>query len=150
MLYGYHTLPNAVAAPALKPVLSLRTTVAQLRTVPPGQTISYHGTFRTRTTSRIAILPIGYADGISRHLSNRGCVLVRGRRAPIVGLICMDMMMVDVSAITDVAVGDEVVLIGRQGSDQITAHEVAQWASTIPYEVLCAIGPRIPRQYLSD
>lgn len=150
MLYGYHTLPNAVAAPALKPVLSLQTTVAQLRTVSPGQTISYHGTFQARTTSKIAILPIGYADGVSRHLSNRGYVLVRGRRAPIVGLICMDMMMVDVTAVTEVTVGDEVVLIGRQGSEQITAHEVAQWAGTIPYEVLCAIGPRIPRQYRSD
>lgn len=149
MLYGYHTLPTVVAAPVFKPVLSLRTTVAQLRTVPPGQTISYHGTFRTRTTSKIAILPIGYADGISRHLSNRGYVLVRGCRVPIVGLICMDMMMVDVTAIPNVAVGDEVVLIGQQGSEQITAYEVGQWAGTIPYEVLCSVGPRIPRQYLS-
>ncbi|MCS6897810.1 MAG: alanine racemase [Nitrospira sp.] len=149
MLYGYHTLPTSVAAPDLKPVLSLRTTVAQLRTVAAGQKISYNGTFTARKTSRIAVLPIGYADGINRRLSNRGFVLIRGYRVPIVGLVCMDMMMVDVTNVSGVTVGDEAVLIGRQGNEQITAYDVAQWAETIPYEILCTIGPRIPRRYLA-
>lgn len=149
MLYGYHTLPGAVAAPDLRPVLSLRTSIAQLRTVQPGHKVSYNGTFTARQTTRIAVLPIGYADGMSRHLSNRGCVLIRGRRAPIAGLVCMDMIMVDVTMIPGVSVGDDVVIIGRQGDERITADDIARWTGTIAYEVLCTIGPRIPRQYLS-
>jgi alanine racemase len=149
MLYGYHTLPNSVAAPDLKPVLSLRTSVAQIRTVQAGRKVSYNGTFTARQATRIAVLPIGYADGMSRHLSNRGCVLIRGRRAPIAGLVCMDMIMVDVTTIPGVSVGDDVVIIGRQGDEQITADDIARWTGTIAYEVLCTIGPRIPRQYLS-
>lgn len=150
MLYGYHTLPSAVAVPALKPVLSLRTCIAQLRAVQPGGTVSYNGTFIAKRLTRIAVLPIGYADGLSRRLSNRGHVLIRGQRAPIAGLVCMDMVMVDVTQISGAAVGDEAVLIGRQGEDQITANDIAEWTGTIPYEVLCSIGPRIPRQYYSS
>ena len=150
MLYGYHTLPGSVPVPDLKPVLSLRTCIAQLRTVQPGQRVSYNGTFTATRASRIAVLPIGYADGLSRHLSNRGRVLVRGQRAPIAGLVCMDMVMVDVTDVPGASLGDEVVLIGRQGAEQITAHEIAQWTGTISYEVLCCIGPRIPRRYHSS
>ncbi|RPH78144.1 MAG: alanine racemase, partial [Nitrospiraceae bacterium] len=94
MLYGYHTLPDTVPAPDLRPVLSLRTTVAQLRTIPQGGTVSYNGTFVATRPTRIAVLPIGYADGYSRRLSHRGSVLIQGSRAPIVGLVCMDMIMV--------------------------------------------------------
>lgn len=147
MLYGYHTLPTSVIVPDLRPVLALRTCVAQTRTVQPGGTISYNGTFTARRPTRIAILPIGYADGFSRSLSNQGQVLVHGQRAPIVGLVCMDMVMIDVTAIPDVIVGDEVVLIGCQGHERITAAEMATWMGTIPYEVLCSIGPRVPRLY---
>jgi alanine racemase len=150
MLYGYHTLPSSVAAPDLKPVLQLRTTVAQIRTIQPGDTVSYNGTFTARRPTRIAILPIGYADGFSRRLSNRGQVLVHGRRAGIVGLVCMDMVMIDVTDVPGVIVGDEVVLIGRQGQEEITATEMANWTGTIPYEVLCSIGPRVPRLYSSS
>lgn len=150
MLYGYHTLPSTIEAPDLRPVLSLKTCIAQLRTIAPGATVSYNRTFTAKQPTRVAVLPIGYADGVSRSLSNRGVVLIRGQRAGIVGLVCMDMMMVDVTAIQGSTVGDEVVLIGRQGQDQITAQEVAQLTGTIPYEVLCAIGPRIPRQYHSS
>ncbi len=146
-LYGYHTLPSTVAAPSLKPVLSLRSMIAQIKIVEPGGTISYNGTFVAARRSRIAVLPLGYADGYSRRLSNRGMVLVQGRRAPIVGLVCMDMVMIDVTDAPSAKVGDEVVLIGRQGSDAIWADEVAGWMDTIPYEVLCAIGPRVPRVY---
>ncbi len=149
MLYGYHTLPDSVPAPNLKPVLSLRTTIAQLRRIQPGRRVSYGGTFTATRATTIAVLPIGYADGVSRRLSNRGSVLIHGQRAPIAGIVCMDMIMVDVTGITGVAAGDEAVLIGRQGDEQITAADIAKWTETIPYEVLCAIGPRVPRQYLS-
>lgn len=150
MLYGYHTLPGSLTAPDLKPVLTLRTCIAQLRTVQPGHRVSYNGTFTAARLSRIAVLPIGYADGLNRRLSNRGRVLVRGCRAPIVGLVCMDMVMVDVTDVPGADVGDEVVLIGRQGEEQITAQDIAEWTGTISYEVLCSIGPRIPRRYHSS
>jgi alanine racemase len=149
MLYGYHTLPSTVETPDLRPVLSLKTRVAQLRTIQPGETVSYNRTFTARRPTRIAVLPIGYANGLSRRLSNRGAVLIRGQRAPIAGLVCMDMVMVDVTEIPGTAVGDETILIGRQGNDEITASEIAKWTDTIPYEVLCAINPKIPRLYLS-
>lgn len=147
MLYGYHTLPPSISAPDFRPVLSLRTSIAQLRTVQAGRSVSYNGTFTAKRSTRIAVLPIGYADGFSRRLSNRGMVLVQGRRVPIVGLVCMDMVMADVTDIAEVRVGDEVVLIGQQGQDRITADDIAEWTGTISYEVLCSIGPRIPRLY---
>jgi alanine racemase len=147
MLYGYHTLPAIVPAPDLKPVLSLQTTVAQLRTIPQGGTVSYNGTFVATRPTRIAVLPIGYADGYSRQLSHRGSVLIQGRRAPIIGLVCMDMVMVDVSDLAPIQVGETVTLIGQQGEESIWADEVADWIGTIPYEVLCGIGSRVPRLY---
>jgi len=147
MLYGYHTLPPNIASPALQPVLSLRTTVMQVRTVKPGDSISYNRTFVATRPTRIAVLPIGYADGYSRKLSNNGFVLLQSRRAPIAGSVCMDMTMVDVTDLGPVKVGDEAVLIGAQGQEAIGADEVARWAGTISYEILCAIGPRVPRLY---
>ena len=147
MLYGYHTLPASVPAPDLKPVLSLRTHVAQIRTVPVGGSVSYNATFIAKRPTRVGILPIGYADGFNRRLSNRGEVLVQGRRARVIGLVCMDMVMIDVTDIPSAAVGDDAVIIGRQGTDEITANEVAAWLGTISYEVLCSIGPRVPRIY---
>jgi alanine racemase len=134
----------------LKPVLSLRTCVAQLRIIKPGQGVSYNGTFTAARPTRIAILPIGYADGLNRRLSNRGHVLIRGQRAPVAGLVCMDMVMVDVTHIPGAAVGDEAVVIGRQGQEQITADDIAAWIGTISYEVLCSIGPRVPRVYCTS
>jgi alanine racemase len=149
MLYGYHTLPDSVSTPDLTPVLSLRTTIVQLRTIPRGGTVSYNGTFVAQRPTRIAVLPIGYADGYSRRLSHRGSVLIQGRRAPIVGLVCMDMIMVDVTDLAPVPVGETVTLIGQQGEESIWADEVADWIGTIPYEVLCGIGSRVPRLYES-
>lgn len=150
MLYGYHTMPPSVQPPDLRPVLSLTTRIAQLRLIQPGETVSYNRTFMARRLTRIAVLPIGYSGGISRHLSNRGLVLIRGQRASIAGIVCMDMVMVDVTEIPDVTVGDEVVLIGQQGTERITAHDIAEWSGTISYEVLCAISPQIPRFYRSS
>lgn len=149
MLYGYHTLPPSVGAPGLIPILSLSTTVAQVRTLSPGASVSYNRTFTANRPMRIAVLPIGYADGFNRLLSNRGAVLVRGQRAPVVGNVCMDMTMVDVTEISGVQVGDQVVVIGRQGALAISATDLADSLGTIPYEVLCAIGPRVPRHYRS-
>lgn len=146
-LYGYHTLPASVTPPDLKPILSLSTTVVQVRTLSPGASVSYNRTFVAKRPSRIAVLPIGYADGFNRLLSNRGAVLVRGQQAPVVGNVCMDMTMVDVTDIAAVRTEDQAVVIGRQGSLAIWADDIADRLGTIPYEVLCAIGPRVPRHY---
>lgn len=149
MLYGYHTASPARVPIELKPVLTLVTRVVQVRTMPPGEYVSYNRTASISRPSRIAVLPIGYADGYSRLFSNRGAVLIKGRRASIIGRVCMDMTMVDVTDIHDVAAGDEVVLIGRQGQARLTAAHLASWSQTIPYEVLCALGPRVKRVYRS-
>jgi alanine racemase len=147
MLYGYHGTPPGCPAPDLKPVLSLATKVVQIRTVASGESVSYNRTYVAARSSRIAILPVGYADGYSRLLSNRGHVLIHGRPARIVGRICMDMTMVDVTEIPAVEPGEDVILIGRQGAAQITADDLAGWMGTIAYEVLCGIGSRVPRRY---
>jgi len=131
----------------LKPVMTLKTCIHFLKSVPPGTKISYGETFITKKESLIATLAIGYADGYSRHLSNQGGVLIRGKRAPIVGKVCMDFIMVDVTEIPNVSLGDEVILMGKQGKEQITAEEIAKKIDSISYEVLCLIGKRVPRIY---
>jgi alanine racemase len=148
MLYGYHTLSNAAAAPELKPILTWKATIAHLHNIQPGDSVSYNRTFVASRRSRIAVLPMGYADGYNRLLSNRGMVLIGGRRVPVVGRVCMDMTMVDVTDVPGVQVGHEAILIGQQGQERITAADLAAWQQTIPYEVLCAIGQRVPRHYL--
>jgi alanine racemase len=147
MLYGYHTIMRPDSSPDLQPILTLVTRVVQVRALVPGDSVSYNRVFTAHRPSRIAVLRIGYADGYSRLLSDRGAVLIRGRRAPIVGRICMDMTMVDVTDIPNAVPGDEAVLIGQQGGFRITAAHLAVWSQTIPYEVLCAIGPRVRRVY---
>nr|HPJ72049.1 alanine racemase C-terminal domain-containing protein [bacterium] len=119
-----------------------------LKTVQPGRTISYGRSYVAGKETRIATLPIGYADGFSRAHSNRGQVLIRGERAPIVGNVTMDQLMVDVGHIPGAAVGDEAVLIGRQGEEEITATECAERIGTISYEVLSQLGKRVSRVYL--
>ncbi|MBM4124135.1 MAG: alanine racemase [Nitrospira sp.] len=147
MLYGYQSALRGPAAPDLRHVLTLSATVMQIKHLASGQSVGYNRAYRASRPSRIAVLPIGYADGYSRALSNRGHVLLKGRQAPVVGRVCMDMTMVDVTDIPDVTAGDEAVLIGWQGEAQITADDLARWLDTIPYEVLCAIGPRVARVY---
>ncbi len=149
MLYGYHTLPPGQALPDLRPVLSLHTRIAAMRPLEPGESVSYNRTFTARRRSRIAVLPIGYADGYSRRFSNHAHVLIRGRRAPVVGRVCMDFTMVDVTEIPEANPGVEVVVIGKDGQESITAQDLAGWQETIPYEVLCGLGPRIAREYVS-
>jgi alanine racemase len=148
MLYGYVNGPTAAAD--LRPALSWKTRIMQVKRVGAGQPVSYGGTFVTSRPSTLAILPVGYADGYSCALSNRGCVLVGGRAVPIVGRICMDLTVIDVSVLPEVRPGDEAVLLGRQGAAAITADDLAVWQDTISYEVLCQISPRLPRVYRED
>ena len=130
-----------------RPVLRWKTAILSLKRVPAGDPVSYGRTYSCKKESLIATLPVGYADGYNRRLSNRGEVLVRGKRAKIAGIVCMDLTMVDVTEISGVQVKDEVILLGKQGSEEIGAAEIAGWLETIPYEVLCAIGKRVPRVY---
>ncbi len=147
MLYGAAPASRLPHAGELRPVMVLSTAVAFLKRVPAGTPLSYGGTFVTRRESLIATLPVGYADGYRRAFSNRASVLVRGARAPVVGTVCMDLCLADVTGIPGVAVGDEVVLLGEQGGERITVDELAAHAGTISYEIFCGIGPRVPRVY---
>ena len=131
----------------LQPVMTLKTRIAQLKEVPPGFSVSYGCTYITPKNTVIATLPVGYADGYSRLLSSKGEILVRGRRAPIVGRICMDQCMIDVGHIPGVTTGDEVVLFGKQGHCILPVEEVARWIGTINYEVVCMLSSRVPRVY---
>ena len=150
MLYGIFSHPPLAEHVRLAPVLTWQTRVLQLKTLPKDSPVSYGGTFVTRRESVIATLPVGYADGYKRSLSNRAAVLVRGRRAPVVGRVTMDLTMADVTDIGGVQPGDEVVLLGRQGGETIAAEEMAGWAETISYEILTSISPKIPRDYIRD
>jgi len=157
-LYGYaprltktRTEPEepVVADPPvtkLSPVLEWKTRVASLRSIETGEAAGYNATFRAYRPTRLALLPMGYADGLNRLLSNRGCVLIRGRRAPIAGRVSMDQTIVDVTDLGDVKLGDEVVVLGKQGAESMTAWEMADLIGTIPYEVLCNISARVPRR----
>jgi alanine racemase len=147
-LYGY-ALPfigGKVVSPLdLQPVLSWKSTVLSTRTVAAGTKVGYDGTFIAPLEMRLGLLPVGYADGLNRRLSNCGHVLVRETKAPIVGRISMDLTVVDISGIPDAEAGDEVILIGEQNGQCITADDHARWAETISYEILCDIAARVPR-----
>ncbi|MDW8268106.1 MAG: alanine racemase [Anaerolineae bacterium] len=144
-LYGLAPGPACPLPSDFRPVLSWKTTVAQVKTLPPGAAVGYGLTYRTTRTETIAIIPVGYADGFRRSPHNWGEVLVRGRRAPLVGRVSMDQAAINVTAIPGVRAGDEVVLIGRQGEETITAADVAARLGTIPYEVVSTILARVPR-----
>ncbi len=152
-LYGYSLAftrggePAAVADLALRPVLSWKTRVLTVKEVAAGQAVGYMGTFVTQARSRIAVLPVGYADGYPRLLSNRARVIVGRGYAPVVGRVSMDLTIVDVSHIRGVAVGDEVVLIGQGGGKSVDAVELARLCESVPYEILCGLSQRVPRVY---
>jgi alanine racemase len=149
LLYGIVPPPLASTIP-LTPVMSLTSRVVGVKGLRPGEAVGYGSRFRTDTPATIAVVPAGYADGLDLRLEQRGQVLIRGRRAPIVGAVSMDMMTVDVTGIDAVQPGDEVVLIGRQGNEtwqQIDVREMAAAIGSIPYEIVCRIGARIERQY---
>ncbi|MGH9588524.1 MAG: alanine racemase [Acidobacteriaceae bacterium] len=154
-LYGYGPRWTGGTGPdfaeKLRPVLAWKTRVCSLRTIEPGEAAGYCGTFRAERRTRLALLPVGYADGLNRLLSSRklpehgGAALIRGRRVPIAGRVSMDLTIVDVTDVPGVEIGDEAVLIGAQGAEQITAYDQADLTGTIPYEILCNISARVPR-----
>lgn len=148
LMYGLY--PTEFSTPAIptRPIATLKTRVLGLRTLPAGASVSYGRTFRTERPTRLATLPIGFADGYPKALSNVGDVLVRGQRARVRGQVCMDAMMVDVTDIAGVRKGDEVVLFGPQGDLEIPIAELANRAGTSVYEILCRLGPRLPRHYV--
>lgn len=134
----------------LYPLMSLKSSVVYVKNVEPGKEISYGGTFTAVEPMKIATISAGYADGIPRGLSNKGYVLIRGKRAPIIGRVCMDQFMVDVTDIPDVSLLDEVVIIGTQGDEIITAEEVGDISGRFNYELVCDITKRVPRKYITD
>lgn len=151
VLYGlWRDVTNKSVAPLdWRPVMSLRTRITFLKTVAQGSPLGYGGTFITKRESRIATLPIGYEDGLRRALSNRGQVIVRGQLVPIVGRVSMDLTLVDVTGIPEAAVGDDVMIIGKQAASQITAEDLAAHIGTVSYEVTCGISDRVPRIYIA-
>jgi alanine racemase len=146
LLYGLVPPPLASTVP-LTPVMSLTSRVVAVKGVRPGEGVSYGAHDAAESPRRVAVIPAGYADGLDTRLAGRGAVLIRGRRVPVVGAVCMDMMIVDVTDLEDVSPGDEAVIIGQQGSDRIDVREVAAAIGTIPWELLCRVGTRIERVY---
>lgn len=147
MLYG--SARSSADQKFLQPAMTLKSRVALLRDLPAGRSISYGRTYTTSRATRVATVSAGYADGYPRALSNRGAsVLVGGRRCPVVGRVTMDLTLVDVSEVARVELGDEVVLIGRQGEEEIFAAEVAERAGTVAWEIFTGIGSRVRRVYL--
>ena len=147
-LYGLRPSDEVEPAIPLKPAMALKSRVARVRTLPPGSSISYGCTYTTTRPTLVALVPVGYGDGYHRILSNKGSVLICGKRAPIVGRVCMDQFVVDVTDINGVRQDDEVVVFGRQGGEEISAEEVSALAGTINYEVVTSILPRVTRVYL--
>ena len=154
-LYGYYLpferagreVSGSALRLAVKPVLTWKTRILSLRDVPANQALGYGGTYVTKAPTRIAALPVGYADGLNRQISSRGRVIVREYYAPIVGLISMDLTLVDVTGLAGVAVGDEVILLGSNDGLSVDAREHAELAHTSPYEILCNISKRVPRRH---
>jgi alanine racemase len=148
MTYGIYPAPDKKARANLAPVMSFKTSIVLLKDFPKGYGIGYGSTYITKKETRIATIPVGYGDGYPFILGNLGDALIRGKRAPLVGRVSMDMCTIDVTHIPSCAVGDEVVLLGKQGKEYISANEIAAKAKTISYEVLCALGKRAPRVFL--
>ncbi|MBI3979968.1 MAG: alanine racemase [Chloroflexi bacterium] len=147
-VYGVYPSAQTGRAVQLRPALTLKSRVARLRWLDAGESVSYGRTWVAERPARIALVPCGYGDGLRRSLSNRGSVLIGGRRASIRGRVCMDQCVVDVTDLPDVRLDDEVVLIGRQGDAEVSATEVAEQAGTIAYEIFTGLTPRVPRVYL--
>jgi len=151
-LYGLWPSPETQArvgdAIPLRPALRWTTTLVELRDVAPETSVGYGRTYRTTTNARIGVLPIGYAEGIPRAVSNRGAVLIDGKRCPIVGRVCMNMTMVDVTGVTNARSGSLVTLIGRDNDAILSAEDWADWAETIGYEIVTRLPRDIPRVYI--
>lgn len=149
LLYGLHPSSDAPRPEHFEPALSFKTQLALVRNVPAGRFVSYGATFETARPSRVGVLMVGYADGFRRRPKNYGAVLVRGQRAPIIGRVCMDQTMIDVTAIPDAQRGDEVVLIGKQGNLELSAEEIGELLGTNNYETVTTISARVPRVYVT-
>jgi len=145
ILYGLAPSEDVALPPGFHPAMTFKTQIAQVKEIPAGEGISYGRTYVTTKPERVAVLPVGYADGFRRGPANWGEVLIRGRRAPIRGRVCMDQTIVSVQHIPEARAGDEVVLIGTQGNERITAEDVAAKLGTINYEVVSALLARVPR-----
>ncbi len=156
-LYGYYLpfqragreVSGGTLRLSVKPVLTWKTRILSLRNFAANQPLGYNGTYVTKAPARVAVLPVGYADGYNRQLSNRGRVIVRDHYAPVVGSVSMDLTLVDVTGIPGIAVGDEVILLGTSDGLSVDALEHARWANGSPYEILCNISKRVPRKYES-
>ncbi len=147
-LYGLHPSEEVhLERMDMRPVLSLKSRIVHVKTLPAGYGISYGATYVTPSERRIATIPVGYGDGYARSLSNKGEVLIRGKRVPIVGRVCMDQFMVDVTDLADVCCGDTVTLVGRDGAEQITLEELGERSGRFNYEFACDLGKRIPRVF---
>ena len=149
-LYGLYPSPEMMINPivALKPVMSIKSKLVHIKELEIGSSVSYGRTFIAKRPSLIGIIPMGYADGIFRSVGNRGYVLVRGKRCPIIGTICMDQFMVDLTDLDQVKLGDEVVILGKQGEERISAEEIAEIAGTISLEIVTRMGKRVPIIYI--
>jgi alanine racemase len=145
-MYGILPGPQLAGMVNLRPAMSLRSRVSHVQRLGAGEALSYGHRYRLERESTVATVPIGYADGYLRSLTNAGWVLIRGRRYPVGGTVTMDQILVDCGE-DPVEPGDEVALFGRQGDDEIRAEEVAEWAGTIGYEIVCAVGERVPREH---
>ncbi|HOM82344.1 MAG TPA: alanine racemase [Armatimonadota bacterium] len=150
LLYGIPPYPGAETVLGVRPALSLKARIVSVKSLRQGECVGYGLAYRMARDGRIAIVPLGYADGFSRRNSNNGEVLLRGRRVPIRGRICMDQFMIEVTDVPEAQVGDEVVLLGQQGSETITAAEIAGRTETIEHEVLAALASRLPRIYRNE
>ncbi len=156
MLYGYSPLGQNIASilPSehinLMPAMKIKTKILCIRNLAPASPVSYGRTFITKRQSRIGVIPVGYADGYNRLFSNNADVLVKGRRVPVVGRVCMDLTMIDVTDIKNISEDDEVIMLGQQGKESITAYELALRAHTIPYEILTSLGSRSRKMYVES
>ncbi|KYZ75229.1 alanine racemase [Anaerosporomusa subterranea] len=150
ILYGLPPSEQMKNQLDLQPAMEFKTKIVYIKRVPKGTPVSYGGTYTTTKDVYLATLPIGYADGYSRHLSNKASVLINGKRRQLVGRVCMDQVIVELGETCDASIGDEVVLFGRQGSEEITVTELAGLAGTINYELVCAVSQRVPRVYLNE
>ena len=146
---GWNRCHRASAPSYLQPVMSWKTQIAQVKTLPPDSPVGYGNAYRTRGSETIAVVPVGYADGLRRTPYTWREVLIHGRRAPLIGRVSMEKITVNVSQIAGVQADDEVVLLGQQGEDSITADEIAGWIGSNNYEVVTSIAPRVPRTILN-
>jgi len=136
--------------PDLQPVLAWKTRVVQIKDVPQGAFVGYGCTHRTTRNTRLGILPVGYADGFDRAIGNTGYVLIRGKRAPVIGRVCMNLTMIDITDVEGIGLEEQVVLLGRDGDEEISADLMAEWAGTINYEIVSRISPFLPRKVIGD